>query len=235
MSEYICTHKFGKNHDTMISSTYLTKNILERVEGRLFKQQAFVILWLSPCDGAVYVSSWNCKETEIEEEIVSYLKVGKNCTKCLAQLKEEIVFILKFRFRFRLSKSSKCLEYKLKWLDIKTCSTNWTIWSSVVSLVRNSSMSVTRSMQMAQVRALPPCKIISRHELVFGILQKHSCTLGLADTDARRLARRMRGIFMTKANLGWEWRWSRDNTWEWSWLSPSSRDNTLHPFIFSCV
>merc|ERR1719450_844096 len=63
---------------------------------------------------------------------------------------------------------------------LHSCSTNSTICCSVVSLVRNSSMSVTRSMQMAQVREFSP--------------------LGREDPDTRRLARRrMRGIFMTKA------------------------------------
>ena len=85
---------------------------------------------------------------------------------------------------------------KSKWLVIKTCSTNSTIWSSVVSLVRNSSMSVTRSMQIAQVSALLPCKILIFY--AFWVLLK---TLGREDTDAKRLARRMRGIFMVKAKL----------------------------------
>merc|ERR1719450_636814 len=60
---------------------------------------------------------------------------------------------------------------------LHSCSTNSTICCSVVSLVRNSSMSVTKSMQMAHVREFPP--------------------LGMDDPDTRRLAkRRMRGIFM---------------------------------------
>ena len=47
---------------------------------------------------------------------------------------------------------------QLGWVEMgSTCSTNSTICCSVVSLVRNSSMSVTTSMQMAHVRALLDC------------------------------------------------------------------------------
>ena len=82
-------------------------------------------------------------------------------------------------------------------------------------------MSVTKSMQMAHVRALPSFTLHNEDDFV---LSQLCCnTFGLEETDARMQVRRKRAIFMAKARLG-----VRVDL-------ATFGDNTRHPFIFSCV